>query len=84
MKVVCTNNEKSASFGTLPITVGKIYEAVIEDFGNGTTYYLIEDDLGYIGPYDSARFLTIEKWRESRLKGIGILDEVEIPQKSGI
>lgn len=72
MMVVCINNEKSDGFGTLPITIGKIYEGFIEDFGNGTIYYLIEDDYGYIRPYDSARFLTIERWRESRLKEIGI------------
>ena len=79
--VICINNEKSDGFGALPITVGKIYEGFIEDFG---IYYLIEDDLGYTRGYDSARFLTIEKWRESRLKEIGILCEAEIPQKSGI
>lgn len=72
LKLVCTNNEKYASFGTLPITVGKIYEGFIEDFGNGTIYYLIEDDYGYTRTYDSTRFLTIEKWREARLKQIGI------------
>ncbi len=72
MMVICINNEKSDGFGTLPITVGKIYEGFIEDLGNGTNYYLIEDDLGYTRGYDSARFLTIEKWRESRLKEIGI------------
>ena len=70
--VVCVNNEKVPGFGTLPITVGKIYEGYIEDFGNGTTYYLIEDDLEYTRAYDSARFLTIEWWREARLKEIGI------------
>lgn len=69
---VCVNNEKVTGFGTLPITVGKIYEGSIEDFGNGTTYYLIEDDQGYTRAYDSGRFLTIERWREARLKEIGI------------
>ena len=73
MMLVCVNNEKSGRFGTLPITVGKIYEGFIEDFGNGTTYYLIEDDGGYTRTYDSARFFTIDRWRESRLKEIGII-----------
>lgn len=41
---ICINNEKVPGFGTLPITVGKTYEGSIEDFGNGTTYYLIEDE----------------------------------------
>ena len=84
MMVVCINNEKVAGDGTLPITVGKIYEGTIESYDNGSLFYLIEDELGYRRSYWGKRFLTIEEWREARLEDIGILDEAESPQKSGI
>lgn len=84
VRVVCINNEKIAGDGTLPITVGKIYEGTIESYDNGSLFYLIEDELGHRRSYYGTRFLTIERWREARLKEIGILCEAEIPQKSGI
>jgi hypothetical protein len=72
MKVVCINNEKLIGSGTITLTVGKTYEVVLDHFGNGYTYYEIQDDLGNLRYYETVRFLTPERWREVRLKDIGL------------
>jgi len=83
MKVVCTNLGENLGYETCidDITVGKSYDVIsqhgdyiiksstITDY---VTLYDIRNDDGNMIRYNKKLFLTIDDWRELKLKELGI------------
>jgi hypothetical protein len=71
MKVICIDN-KIIGYDYkkifLPLTVGKAYEYAYEyDYS-----YIIKDDNGYINSFQKWFFMTLDEYRNQKLKEIGI------------
>lgn len=64
MRVVCIDNKNDTD-----LTIGKIYTNL--SIGIHSNYW-IKNDNGYISLYDNRLFITLEEWREKKLKEIGI------------
>lgn len=81
MKVICINDKNN-------LTYGKAYK-VIEQLSITITplardHYRIIDNNGTLVWYDNEVVIPMDEWRNKQLNELGILDIVEIPQKSGI
>lgn len=69
MKVVCIDDFTLMGVKVNELTVGKIYDA-FESALIG--YYQVINDRGYKRIYSSEFFLSLEKFRELKLKELGI------------
>lgn len=84
MRMICIKNEDVMRFfGTLPLTLGKVYEVIAykqipfsanRPFDFSDTVYTIINDNGDVGSYsaDILRRLSKQEEREFRLKELGI------------
>lgn len=71
MKVVCIKHFKSQGL-QYELTYGKVYHTVDNpSWAAENTYYLM-NDRGFISAYNSSSFITLEEWRDKKLKSIGI------------
>lgn len=76
MKIVCVNNGSLQEFQKKQnLTLGKIYDTrdklyPISD--NVQTTLEVKNDKGEIVLYKSMRFVTLDEWREMKLKSLGI------------
>ena len=52
----------------LKLTVGKVYEATIDQHNN----YSLRNDLGAFNIYPKKLFIPLDEWRYEKLKEIGI------------
>jgi hypothetical protein len=76
MEIVCIRKYKSQGL-QLELTYGKTYEVI--PFTRGLEYlpytkdnYSIKNDRNHINYYSKTDFVTIDEWRELRLKEIGV------------
>jgi hypothetical protein len=70
MKLICINNS-SAEIGSIaPITPGKIYESELNNYIN--LNYLITNDHGFKSWEIKENFITLEEYREEKLKQLGL------------
>lgn len=69
MKLICINNSSLEIGTTAPITPGKIYES-IESFSSKD--YFITNDAGFKSWEIKENFITLEEFREQKLKELGI------------
>jgi hypothetical protein len=63
-KVVCYNNNGFPK----ELTLFKKYEIILTFAG----YYMVKNDLGKVQEYTMNRFISIQEWRDKKLKEIGI------------
>jgi hypothetical protein len=83
MKVICLNTSWYNKYDNLPLTVGKVYDAIevvhipfspsrYDDY-SGLRYKLV-NDLGEVSSYgdDCVRVLTKAEERDERLKELGV------------
>ena len=68
MKLICISNSNRNDRLRLNLTVGKVYDGEIDDWGS----YIVRNDAGEINPYSKRTFITLDEWREEKLKEIGI------------
>lgn len=66
-KVVCIDNT-SDGFKTNDITLGKVYDS----YNMNKYRIVIDNDKGVREWYNNNLFMSLEKWRETRLNQIGI------------
>jgi hypothetical protein len=69
MKVVCIDDFTLMGVKVNELTVGKIYDAFESSL---IGYYQVINDRGYKRIYSSEFFLSLEKFRELKLKELGI------------
>jgi hypothetical protein len=67
MKVVCIKSDRNNK-----VTVGKTYDTININVILSQLNYYIEDDLGDKVLFDTRLFITLEEFREKRLKNLGI------------
>ena len=67
MKVVCIKSDRNNK-----VTVGKTYDTMDINVILSKLNYYIEDDLGDRSLFDTRMFITLEEFREKRLKNLGI------------
>jgi hypothetical protein len=83
VKVVCTNLGENLGYETCidHITVGKSYDVILQHddyiiksstITDYVTLYDIRNDEGNIIRYNKKLFLTIDDWRELKLKELGL------------
>ncbi len=81
MKLMCISNKwESDENRQYDITIGKVYEDlfdIIDDSNNrvkkGTFgKYIVTNDKGRTSTYGDKSFMPLDKWREEKLKEIGI------------
>ena len=75
MKMMCISNTsylitvgKGPLSRSLKLTVGKVYEATIDQHNN----YSLRNDLGAFNIYPKKLFIPLDEWRYEKLKEIGI------------
>ena len=80
MKVVCIDNMKRGKLrigddSYLPLTIGKIYDAIDMKSGASLYFYLYGDN-NKPSSFDSWRFISLEEWiqnqREKQLNNLGL------------
>jgi hypothetical protein len=64
IRAICINNKNSA----LHLTIGKEYECIVRN----EDIIEIINDRGYYGTYYMSNFITIEEYRNKKLKELGI------------
>ena len=64
---MCISNRGPLS-RSLKLTVGKVYEATIDQHNN----YSLSNDLGAFNIYPKKLFTPLDEWRQEKLKEIGI------------
>ena len=69
MKVVCIDNYTLDGIKIFGLTVGKIYDAA--DHNLEFTYRIVDDN-GLINWYNAEVLMPLEKYRELKLKELGI------------
>ena len=69
MRLICINNYSLEIGTTASITLGKIYES-IESFSFKD--YFITNDSGFKSWEQKENFITLEEFREQKLKELGI------------
>jgi len=67
MKVICIKSDRNNR-----VTVGKTYDTININVILSQLNYYIEDDLGDKVLFDTRLFITLEEFREKRLKNLGI------------
>lgn len=72
MKVICINDRNSIGGKSTNYTEGKWYEVMnSKDFNNNYMFY-IKSDNGTYPAVERSKFMTLEEYRNSKLKEIGI------------
>ena len=74
MKLVCVSNGKldGASFDSVNLTLGKIYEALGDNVSHSDFEFRVINDLGDRCRYHSGRFIALDESRSNKLKELGI------------
>lgn len=74
MKVVCIDDYTLDGIKIFGLTVGKIYDAADHNLEHLPRYftYRIVDDNGLINWYNAEVLMPLEKYRELKLKDLGI------------
>lgn len=70
MKVVCVTIDP---YYDDVLTWGKVYDAQVEDeevYSSTGFYYVVTNDLGFKAQYYYGHFVSLEKWRESKIDKI--------------
>lgn len=68
MKLMCISNCSSDQSLQLKLTIGKVYDGEIDDWGS----YIVRNNVGEINPYSKITFMPLDEWREKQLKELGI------------
>lgn len=74
MKVVCINNTKD-DVKVTNLTLGKVYDSLNINKHRGSTLpiIVIVNDKGVKEWYNNELFISLDKWREIKLKELGIV-----------
>lgn len=69
MKLMCISNGGTNENTRLNITIGKVYDGVIEEkYGR----YLVTREDGSVRSYSNKCVIPLDEWRERKLNEIGI------------
>lgn len=69
MKLMCISNGGTNENTRLNITIGKVYDGVIEEkYGR----YLVTREDGSVRSYSNKCVIPLDEWRERQLKKLGI------------
>jgi hypothetical protein len=71
MKVVCIKKFKSQGL-QYELTYGKVYHCEPLPIWASQDNYIIKCDMGFVSAYNKDSFVTLEEWREIKLKELGI------------
>lgn len=77
LKVVCINNDSGGAppgvVVNLRLTKDKVYTTYcVRTYSFGVVTYQILDDTGDMSTFNSDRFISLEEWRELKLKELNI------------
>lgn len=71
MRILCIENKSNGLMtGLINITIGKWYDSVAVT--QGSDYYVLVDDEGFVTLYAKYNFTTLDELRNKRLNDIGI------------
>lgn len=71
MKLVCIDNKGRADGERhTNLTVDKVYDDKTGQINMYKAFYIIKDDKGEYNAYHKSRFITLQEWRENKIKEI--------------